>query len=140
MGRCSAQIARRRDRITLNGTEFWLARAEAAPEYLTRIASLNERLECCGNQSANLYAHVTETLQAHHAERIEHVMGGALAAAVNGAGALDFTRGKSNVSQKPTLSIKTVHKYRRSVVAPTGIESGTIEQPETTEDDGNGHF
>jgi integrase len=72
--------------------------------------------------TANLYAHVTETLQAHHAERVEHVMGGALAAAVNGPGALDFTHSKSNVSQKPPLGMKAAYKYKHSVVAPTGIE------------------
>ena len=72
--------------------------------------------------TANLYAHVTATLQARHAERVESVMGGALATAVNGTDSPDLTHSKSNVSQKPTFRIKTAHKYGHSVVAPTGIE------------------
>jgi hypothetical protein len=38
----SSQIGGRRDRFTLNGTEFWLARTEAAPEYLTRMLRLTK--------------------------------------------------------------------------------------------------
>ncbi len=72
--------------------------------------------------TANLYAHVTETLQARHAERVESVMGGALATAVNGTDSPDLTHSKSNVSQKPAFRIKTAHKYGHSMVAATGIE------------------
>jgi class 3 adenylate cyclase len=72
--------------------------------------------------TANLYAHVTETLQARHAERVESVMGGALATAVNGTDAPDFTPSKSNASQKQGFRIKMAHTNGPSLVAPTGIE------------------
>jgi uncharacterized membrane protein len=69
--------------------------------------------------TADLYAHVDETLQVEHAARIESVMGGALASAV---GSLDMVAPKSKLSQKAAPRAKNARKYKRFVVAPTGIE------------------
>jgi hypothetical protein len=68
--------------------------------------------------TADLYAHVHETLQVEHAARIESVMGGALASAI---GSLDMAA-KSKLSQKATPRAKNVGEITRLVVAPTGIE------------------
>jgi hypothetical protein len=67
--------------------------------------------------TAKLYAHVTETLQARHAEWIVTVMGGSLTAAVVG----EFVA-STNVSQKSSPTTKKARGYGLSVVAPTGIE------------------
>ena len=72
--------------------------------------------------TANLYAHVTETLQARHAERIESIMGSALAAAIAG-GERIVAPGKSNVSHKSVTRAKKARGCGLSLVAPTGIES-----------------
>jgi hypothetical protein len=68
--------------------------------------------------TADLYAHVHETLQVEHAARIESVMGGALAGALD---SLEVTA-KSKLSQKTGPGAKNVSKIRRILVAPTGIE------------------
>ncbi len=63
--------------------------------------------------TADLYAHVHETLQVEHAARIESVMGGAVGSEVTG---------KSKLSQKAAVATKNARKIERFVVAPTGIE------------------
>jgi ribulose kinase len=73
--------------------------------------------------TANLYAHVTEALQAQHAERVELIMGGALATAVAGGDRAVLGASKSNVSHKSAMRRKKAREYKPFLVAPTGIES-----------------
>jgi len=68
--------------------------------------------------TADLYAHVHETLQVEHAARIESVMGRALASAVGS----EVVAVKSKLSQKAAAGTKNVRKIKRFMVAPTGIE------------------
>src|ERR1700729_2770957 len=69
--------------------------------------------------TADLYAHVHETLQVEHAARIELVLGGALASAV---GAPEVVAAKSSPSQKTRQKKKNARNFGRIVGAPTGID------------------
>jgi integrase len=69
--------------------------------------------------TADLYAHVHETLRVEHAALVESVMGGALASAVCST---EMVAVKSKLSQKAGLGAENARKIGRLVVAPTRIE------------------
>jgi hypothetical protein len=69
--------------------------------------------------TADLYAHVHETLRVEHAALVESVMGGALASAVCST---EMVAVKSKRSQKAGLGAENARKIGRLVVAPTRIE------------------
>jgi integrase len=91
--------------------------------------------------TSRIYLHAVESLNEDAAARIDALLGEVVTSAV--ARPIIPSKPAESVPQRchqTPLPIKKARKIRHFVVAPTGIESAIVGQPEATDDNGNGHF
>jgi integrase len=86
--------------------------------------------------TADLYTHVLGDLEAQAADRFDDILEKAEKRRVVGAEEAALSN-RGQIARAPS---KKLGRIRPLVVAPTGIETDTAAQPETTDDDKNGHF
>jgi hypothetical protein len=105
--------------------------------------------------TSRIYAHAIEALREDAAARIDALLGGAVSSALakplvgpdlgvtlrqaqGDTGSAGVGESVPQRRHAPSSQTKNARRFVRFVVAPTGIESDTVEQPESTEDDNNG--
>ena len=72
--------------------------------------------------TANIYVHAIEAMQRGHADRIEAILGEAVAGAMAGPSQVGLKTSVPQQCHVQPLVMKKARKYRPELVAPTGFE------------------